>query len=157
MQGKTGWWMDVAIDPERVIEQLAEQPAMYAFFGAVAVEAKFQYEESKDELKVLEAQLDGEFREEKKHSKKTESEIKAEVLMDSRYKAKKREVGEKKRRSEMCQVAVEAAKQRLESLRSIGARFRVELENSLGIPGGPSPEYPLESQAFPHRPKKGIS
>ena len=149
------WWEEVEIDPEQVIEQLAEQPALYSFYAAMYAEMKRELAERKEALKVLEAQVEDEYREAKSRgAKKTENEIKAEVLQDSRTTARRRTVREVQHRLNLLEVIVDSMKMRHDSLRSIGARIRVEAENIHGPTPSPPSNVSFKSLGKPRRGEK---
>lgn len=135
------WWEEIRIDPERVIEQLAEQPALYAFYAAMYSDMKDFVAEEKEALKVLEAQVYAEFSKSRTvGAKKSEAEIKHEMTLDTRIMAKRKKYREMQSKQDKLRVAVTAMQMKHESLRSIGARHRVEIENIHG------PEVPPQSK-----------
>ena len=107
--------------------ELSEQPHKYSRWSFLLEEATFEYDKVKGDCDFIIAQVSGEVRSSYKGSKVTEKQIDQEVMFDSRVKSLKKTLLDAKRNRSMLKVIVSSFEQRMQSLISICALERAQM------------------------------
>jgi len=122
------------ISEANILEELAEHSARYAWFAVLFAKAKAREERLKFELKVLEAELDREYRENGK-GKVTEKFLEKAIVADERYKEKMKEYLQAKEEAGVLQAVVEALEHKKDMLVSYVSMLKEEIKARSGIFG----------------------
>lgn len=115
---------ELEVDMINLSQELAAQPAWYAFYAALLAEAQLLFDEEKRICNTMYAQVSSETRLHYKVQslKITEKQLEEEVLLDNRIQASESRLLRKKRTLELLKVAVKSFEQRLQSLITIAHR-----------------------------------
>jgi len=115
-------------EPQILIEEMIEQPRLFAWIGVLRAMAQDTYERQKTEVKRVYAQRDKYHRRRREAKKLRASEkiIEADVLVDAEYKEATDKLEEAKYNYEVLNVITEAFEQRKDMLQSTGAFVRKE-------------------------------
>jgi hypothetical protein len=113
-----------------ISKAMAEQPALFAFYGVLAEEAEAKAKKLKYQIHCKEEDLDKHFRERAiKHEERlTEQALKNRINRHSDMRTLYEQYLTAKRTAGLLVVLKEAFRQRAEILRSIGANKRIEVE-----------------------------
>ena len=125
-----------AVDAANLNEELARQPALFSRWAVLAVEARAERDKLEEALKVVDAQLDAEFRQEAVETgeKVTEKKLFSKILLDSRHTQAMENCLEARSTADIIQVgAREAFSQRKDCLISLAANLREEFDAELYI------------------------
>lgn len=138
---------DLKIDPMNINDAFIEQPAKFAYWATVAIQAKALLEKKKSEVerqeeylkKTLVGELDNEVRAnlEMNGEKITETKVTNGIYIHERYKeeqaklyALKDELLELQQKFAVLDIAKESMNQRKDMLISLGANLRLEGNNA---------------------------
>lgn len=128
---------DVQIVGVALNDAFIEQPSLFASYSLFASKARAQFDIMKSNVSAVMAMVDSEIRAEAQARKEkiTEKAIEANVLSHQKViEAKKAEAMARMVMND-CECAVDAMKQRKDSLISIGANYREEIDGTLVIKG----------------------
>lgn len=117
------------IDPTHVIEQLTDQPSLYAFWSVLSEEADVMLLSLKKRLDRVEAEVDDRLREDARRvqEKVTESVIQRRILRDGKYGDALEEMIDARRNAGYLGVIKRALEQRLQALVAVNNRDRSEM------------------------------
>lgn len=117
------------IDPTHVVEQLTDQPSLYAFWSVLSEEADVLLLSKKRALDRVEADLDDRLRQEARddQEKVTENTIQRRILRENEYKDSLEEMIEARRNAAYLGVIKRALEQRLQALIAVNNRDRAEM------------------------------
>lgn len=141
---------DLRINSVDINKDFCEQPAKFAYWATVAVQAQALVDRKKMEVdkqddyirKTLVGELDTEVRQEMEMNgeKATETKVTNRIYVHERYKAEvaklydlKEELLELQQKSALLNVAKDAMVQRKDALISLGAQLRLEGNNSTDL------------------------
>lgn len=141
---------DLRINSVDINKDFCEQPAKFAYWATVAVQAQALVDRKKMEVdnqddyirKTLVGELDAEVRQEMEMNgeKATETKVTNRIYIHERYKAEvtklydlKEELLELQQKSALLNVAKDAMVQRKDALISLGAQLRLEGNNSTDL------------------------
>lgn len=141
---------DLRINSVDINKDFCEQPAKFAYWATVAVQAQALVDRKKMEVdkqddyirKTLVGELDAEVRQEMEMNgeKATETKVTNRIYIHERYKAEvtklydlKEELLELQQKSALLNVAKDAMVQRKDVLISLGAQLRLEGNNSTDL------------------------
>ena len=141
---------DLKINSADINQDFCEQPAKFAWWATVAVQAQALVDRKKMEVdkqddyirKTLVGELDTEVRQEMEMNgeKATETRVTNRIYVHERYKAEvaklydlKEELLELQQKSALLNVAKDAMVQRKDALISLGAQLRLEGNNSTDL------------------------
>lgn len=117
-----------------ILEELAEHSARYAWFAVLYAKVKSKEERLKFELKVLEAELDKEYRE-NGQGKVTERYLEKVIVSDERYKKKMEEYLKAREEAGVLQAVVEALEHKKDMLISYVSMLKEEMKARDGLFG----------------------
>jgi hypothetical protein len=111
-------------------EELAAQPAWYAYYASLLAEASSDHEQEKSSFDKIEAEVSSETRKRLKMAdpKTTEKKIESAVQMDPRVQSLRQSLIEKRRTVDILKVAVKSFEQRLQAMISIAALERMQMQ-----------------------------
>lgn len=117
------------IDPTHVIDQLTDQPSLYAFWSVLSEEADVLLLSMKKRLDRVEATADDRLREDARRveEKVTESIIQRRILRDAKYEDALEEMIDARRNAGYLGVIKRALEQRLTALVAVNNRDRSEM------------------------------
>jgi hypothetical protein len=117
------------IDPTHVIEQLTDQPSLYAFWSVLSEEADVMLLSLKKRLDRVEAEVDDRLREDARRvdEKVTESIIQRRILRDGKYEDALEVMINARRNAGYLGVIKRALEQRLQALVAVNNRDRSEM------------------------------
>ena len=117
------------IDTTHVIEQLTDQPSIYAFWSVLSEEADVLLLSLKKRLDRVEAEVDDRLREDARRvqEKVTESVIQRRILRDGKYEDALEEMIDARRNAGYLGVIKRALEQRLTALVAVNNRDRSEM------------------------------
>ncbi len=118
----------LTINEATVVEQLLEQPGLYAFWAALAEEANTEVDNARRRKDLVEAVLDEEVREEAREAneKVTENVIQRRILQEKRYKEADQDHIAAKRDAALFNVIRRALEQRMSTLIAVNNMRRAE-------------------------------
>jgi hypothetical protein len=121
--------LDLLINDSLLEEEFIDQPRKFAWWAAVEILARDQFEVKKTQLKRLYAVIDKRTRDAGVESGKklTEKMVENTVLTDLEYQKAENELGNIKKQYNFAHVGKEAFEQRKEMLISLGANYRAEI------------------------------
>ena len=122
------------IDLGNLNDELMKQPGRFSRWAVLAVEARAERDNMEESLKVVDAQLDAEFRKEAVEAgdKITEKKLFSKILLDSRHTQAMDNCLEARKDADILQVgAREAFSQRKDCLISLAANLREEYDSDL--------------------------
>jgi hypothetical protein len=127
--------LDINIDIADLNTGMQRQASKYAYYATQTVYAKSQYERFKAALEILEAKLDGLHRQalKEENPKTTESQIKAAVLTDTRYKNMAKQVIRAQEIYRLCEVAERAFDHRRDMILQMARDASKEREGALRV------------------------
>ncbi len=117
------------IDPTHVIEQLTDQPSLYAYWSVLSEEADVLLLSMKKRLDRVEAETDDRLREDARRveEKVTESIIQRRILRDEKYEDALEVMIEARRSAGYLGVIKRSLEQRLTALVAVNNRDRSEM------------------------------
>ncbi len=117
------------IDPTHVIEQLTDQPSLYAYWSVLSEEADVLLLSLKKRLDRVEAEADDRLREDARRveEKVTESIIQRRILRDEKYEDALEVMIDARRNAGYLGVIKRALEQRLTALVAVNNRDRSEM------------------------------
>lgn len=120
---------ELKIDPTHIIEQLTDQPTLYAYWSVLSEEADVLLLSSKRHLDRVEADVDDRLRQEARDGdeKVTEAIIQRRILRESDYEDALEEMIEARRNASFLGVIRRALEQRLSVLIAVNNRDRAEM------------------------------
>ncbi len=127
---------DLKIDTANLNDELMRQPALFSRWAVLAVEARAERDSLEEKMKVTDAQLDAEFRQEAIEigDKITEKKLFSKILLDPRHTLAMNDCLEARKAADILQVgAREAFSQRKDCLISLAANLREEHDSDLHI------------------------
>lgn len=136
LKRKMAFEHDLKIDVANLNEELMKQPALFSRWGVLAVEARAERDKLEENLKVVDAQLDAEFRQEAVEAgeKITEKKLFSKILLDCRHAEAMESCLDARSTADVIQVgAREAFSQRKDCLISLAANLREEHDADLFI------------------------
>lgn len=125
------------VDPTHIIDQLTEQPALYAYWSILSEEADVLLLTRKKRLDRVEADLDDRLRREARdeEEKITEAIIQRRILRESDYAEAEEAMIDARRNASYLGVIRRALEQRLSALIAVNNRDRSEM-SATGREGG---------------------
>ena len=125
------------VDPTHIIDQLTEQPALYAYWSIISEEADVLLLTSKKRLDRVEADMDDRLRREARddEEKVTEAVIQRRILRESDYEEAEETMIEARRNASYLGVIRRSLEQRLSALIAVNNRDRSEM-SATGREGG---------------------
>lgn len=114
-----------------ILSELAEHSARYAWFAVLYEKAKAKEDRLKFELKVLEAELDREYRD--SNGKTTERYLEKAVMSDIRYKEKMKEYLQAREEAGVLEAVVEALRHKKDMLVSYVSIMKEEMRAKSGL------------------------
>lgn len=123
----------ISLDPNDLNDQMAQQPAMYAWVGVCRALAAEHYDKCKTSVETIKAQKSKHYRlqRDKKNLKNTEKAVEADVSVDSDYLEAVEAMHEAKKNRDVLSAALDAFEQRKDMLQSIGSNLRNESKTTL--------------------------
>lgn len=117
------------IDPTHVIDQLTDQPSLYAFWSVLSEEADVLLLSMRKRLDRVEAEADDRLREDARRveEKVTESIIQRRILRDNKYEDALEVMIDARRNAGYLGVIKRALEQRLQALVAVNNRDRSEM------------------------------
>lgn len=124
-------------NPTLLSMELASQPSWYAYYAALGVEATALYDLSKSAYEQVYAQVTSQIRSAAQDSSKkiTEKQIELEATIHPEVVSAKNKLLEDKKKVALLKVAITSFEQRLQTLMSICAFERVQLQNDPSFKG----------------------
>lgn len=124
-----GAYDELKIDSTHIIEQLTDQPTLYAYWSVLSEEADVLLLSSKRHLDRVEADVDDRLRQEARDEdeKVTEAMIQRRILRESDYEDALEEMIEARRNASFLGVIRRALEQRLSVLIAVNNRDRAEM------------------------------
>lgn len=141
---------DVSINMNDLDNAMIQHASLYVHYATLTVNARRQYERLKNAFEILEARLDGEYRESLADSGKkvTEAAIRNAMVADKRWSGAQAKVIEAQTIWKFCEVAESAMDQRKDMILEVARDRRKEKEGQIRV---------LENQDMRDRVAKMIS
>ena len=127
---------DVSINPEDLDTAMMQHASLYVHYAVQTVQARRQYERLKHACEILEATLDGHYREslsEGAAKKPTEAAIRNAVVADRRWSSGQAKMIEAQSIWKLCEVAESALVQRKDLILEVARDRRKEREGQLRV------------------------
>lgn len=120
---------ELKIDPTHIIQQLTDQPTLYAYWSVLSEEADILLLSSKRHLDRVEAEVDDRLRQEAREDdeKVTEAVIQRRILRENDYEDALEEMIDARRNASFLGVIRRALEQRLSVLIAVNNRDRAEM------------------------------
>jgi hypothetical protein len=122
-------YRDLRVDEVHIIDQISDQPSLFAWWATLAEEANTIAESRRRQLDLVEAELDEEIREEAREAseKITEATVNRRIIREDRYQKAWEKHRDAKRAAALLGVIRRAVEQRLSALIAINNRDRSEM------------------------------
>lgn len=119
---------DLSFSHNSLDDAMMRQASLYAHYGTQSAKAQLQADRMKNQMELVEAQIDKELREEAaaEGKKITEAQIEKAIRLDSRYQRAVSRYNESKMVASMTKTTTEAFTQRRDMLVQIGKDLREE-------------------------------
>ena len=126
---------DIAINPNDLDTALLEHASIYIHYAEQTVKARRQYDRLKNAFEILEARLDGEYRESLGGGAKkpTEASIRNALVADKRWSGAQAKVIEAGSIYRYCEVVENAMSQRRDMILELARNQRKEREGELRV------------------------
>lgn len=126
---------DVTVNPNDLDNAMMQHASLYIHYATQTVNARRQYDRLKNAFEILEARLDGEYREQfaSEGKKVTEAVVKNAIIADKRWSGAQSKVIEAGSIWRMCEVVEEAMSQRKDMILEIARDRRKEKEGQIRV------------------------
>jgi hypothetical protein len=127
---------DLGIDKASINADLANQPAMFAWYATLSELAKDKVAKAKSHLEVTEAELDQRIRRDwdiDRNGKMTEAGVSASIKLSPIYQKAESQLQEAQKTNGLLNVARQAFDQRKDMLISLAANMRAESDTEITV------------------------
>lgn len=141
---------DLAFREDNLDDAFMSQAGMFAHYSGVAHRAARRYDNIAQQVKLVEARLDQEIRQEASHTgeKITETLVKNRILLDPRHRKITERMLDAKAVAAMTKDACEAFKQRRDMLIQFGANVREEHKGELRLKAAQESRSDMQKRAL---------